>query len=362
MHIESLGVNCFRNISSLQVEFATDVNILAGDNGSGKTNLLEAIHVLCLGRSQRGAGDQVLLKHDSEVYRLQGRLAGDAESFEVTTAYQRGGRKKLTIDGLPAKLSELYNCAGVVSSGPEDSAILAGSPSQRRAFLDIYISQLTVSYLADLSDYQRAVAQKNAALKAERDATPFDPILIELGSRIMMQRSLFIAGLAEIAGRYYEKLAGGERLQIQYRPSVGFDREDPDLASIAAVMEARLYDMQGREEAMQAAVVGPHRDDIYFAVADLPVRSHGSQGQWRSVAIALKLAVYQLFRERRGEAPILLLDEVFAELDPNRSAALIDAFGEFGQLFLTTALMPPERLKKQGRSYWVEAGMLVKDR
>jgi DNA replication and repair protein RecF len=361
MHIKSLAVNCFRNLSSLQIEFTEGVNIFGGDNGSGKTNLLEAIHVLCLGRSQRGAGDQVLLKQDSDFYRLQGQLASDDALFEVTTAYQQGGRKKLTIDGLTARLSELYNRVGVVSAGPEDSAIVAGSPSQRRTFMDIYISQLTVRYLSDLSDYQRALMQKNAALKAERDTSPFDSILVSLGSRIMLQRSQFLSRLGELAGLYHQRLSGGEHLAALYRPSVDFDQQQADLADIAACMEVKLIEMQRREEAMQTAVVGPHRDDIYFAVNNLPARSHGSQGQWRSVSIALKLAVYQLLKERREQTPILLLDEVFAELDAKRAAALIGAFSEFGQLFLTTALAPPEQLKRQGNSYRMQNGTLAVD-
>jgi len=361
MYIESLGVKSFRNITSLQIEFTDGVNILVGDNGSGKTNLLEAIHVLCLGRSQRGAKDQVLINQDSDLYRLEGRLSTDDGSFEIATACQRGGRKRITIDGLSARLSELYEHAGVVSSGPEDSAIVAGAPSRRRNFLDIYISQLTAGYLGSLADYQRSLAQKNAALKIDGNTGPFDAILIETGSRIMRQRSRFVAGLAELAGNYYEQLAGGERLSMRYQPSVEFDQEQGDLERIAECFDNCLQKQKAREAAAQMALVGPHRDDLEFAIENLPARSHGSQGQWRSVAVALKLAVYQLLKERRGQSPILLLDEVFAELDRKRSSALIDAFGELGQLFLTTALTPPDSLLQQGYRFRMEAGRLAQE-
>ena len=361
MHIKSLSVNGFRNLSLLNIEFTAGVNIFVGDNGSGKTNLLEAIHVLCLGRSQRGAGDQVLLNNHSDVYRLEGQLTGINGSSDIAAGYQRGGRKKLTIDGLSARLSELYDRISIASSGPEDTAIISGSPSQRRTFLDIYISQLTRTYLSNLSDYQRALAQKNAALKTERDASPFDSILVELGSRIMNERCSFLSRLGSVAGRHYEKLSGGEELTIQYRSSVNFDQNQHDLKDIAASMETRLMEMQQRERVMKTAVVGPHRDDIYFAIGGLPARSHGSQGQWRSVAIALKLAVYRLLKERREQTPILLLDEVFAELDRKRATALIEAFSDFGQLFLTTALTPPELLKQQGRIFRIAGGAIAVD-
>ncbi len=361
MHIKSLSVNGFRNLSLLNIEFTAGVNIFVGDNGSGKTNLLEAIHVLCLGRSQRGAGAQVLLNSHSDVYRLEGQLTSDNGAFNIAAGYQHGGRKKLTIDGLSARLSELYDRISIASSGPEDTAIISGSPSQRRTFLDIYISQLTRTYLSNLSNYQRALAQKNAALKAEGDATPFDSILVEMGSRIMEERCSFLSRLGLTAGRYYEKLSGGEELIIQYRPSVSFDQDQHDLNDIAASMEIRLREMQHRERVVKTAILGPHRDDIDFAIGGLPARSHGSQGQWRSAAIALKLAVYRLLKEHREQTPILLLDEVFAELDQKRATALIEAFSDFGQLFLTTALTAPELLKQRGRIFTVVDGTIAVD-
>lgn len=356
MQIKSLSAVGFRNLNSIHAEFSGGVNILSGDNGSGKTNLLEAIHTLCLGRSQRGAGDQVLLGQGSDVYRLQGELVSENEICEVTAAYQRGGRKKLTIDGLQARLSELYERFNVVSAGPEDNAVVAGSPSVRRSFLDIHLSQLSTSYLSDLSDYQRALAQKNAALKTERDSSPFDAIMVAVGSRIMHARAKFITNLNQSAGEMYFRLSSSEELGIEYRPSVVFDQLESNAESIASSMETRIEQMHRRETALQTALVGPHRDDIQFDLANLPARSHGSQGQWRSIAIALKLAVFHILKERRGQTPILLLDEVFAELDAKRCHALIDAFGNLGQLFLTTAVAPPEALMKDSRTFHIVAG------
>ena len=356
MQIKSLSVVGFRNFSSIQVKFGDEVNILSGDNGSGKTNLLEAIHTLCLGRSQRGASDQVLLCQESDVYRLRGELSNEDEVCDVTAAYQRGGRKKLTIDGLSARLSELYERFSVVSAGPEDNAVVAGSPSVRRSFLDIHLSQLSSSYLADLSDYQRALTQKNAALKTERESSPFDAIMVSVGSRIMLARAKFISDVNKLTGEFYYKLSSGEVLGIEYRPTFSFDQLELDIEAIASSMETRLGEMRRRETILKAALVGPHRDDIYFGLANLPVRSHGSQGQWRSIAIALKLAVFHLLKERRGQTPILLLDEVFAELDAKRCHALIDAFGDLGQLFLTTAVSAPESLLRNSCNFEIVAG------
>lgn len=360
MQLKSLSAVGFRNFASIQAEFCDGVNIISGDNGSGKTNLLEAVHTLCLGRSQRGAGDQVLLGQGLDVYRLQGELSNEKEICEVTAAYQRGGRKKLTIDGLSARLSELYERFSVVSAGPEDNAVVSGSPSVRRSFLDIHLSQFNLNYLTNLSDYQRALAQKNAALKAERDSSPFDAIMVAVGSHIMHARAKFVADINQSAGEFYHKFSSGKELEIEYRPSVSFDQLQSDTKAIASNMEIRIEQMRRRETALQTALVGPHRDDIQFDLGDLPARSHGSQGEWRSIAIALKLAIFHILKERRGQTPILLLDEVFAELDAKRCRALIEAFGDLGQLFLTTAVAAPEALMQDSRSFHIVAGELEK--
>jgi DNA replication and repair protein RecF len=297
-----------------------------------------------------------MLGQESEVYRLQGELVNENEVCDVTAAYQKGGRKKLTIDGLSARLSELYEHFCVVSAGPEDNAVVSGSPSVRRSFLDIHLSQLGSRYLSYLSDYQRALAQKNAALKAELDSSPFDTIMVAVGSRIIHARTKFVIDANKLAGEFYNKLSSSEALRIEYRPSVTFDQSQAEIETIASNMEARMQEMHRRETAMQTALVGPHRDDIYFGLDDLPARSHGSQGQWRSIAIALKLAMFHMLKERRGQTPILLLDEVFAELDAKRCSALIEAFGGLGQLFLTTAVAAPESLRQNSHNFEISAG------
>ncbi len=360
MQINSLSTVGFRNLRSVRLKFSEGVNILSGKNGSGKTNILEAIHTLCLGRSQRGAGDQVMVCRDADLYRLEGELVTDREQLTVTAAYQRGGRKKLTIDGLTSRLAELYERFSVVSAGPEDNAVVAGSPSVRRTFLDIHLSQLSATYLSHLGDYQRALAQKNAALKAERDGEPFEEIMISSGSRIISERAGFVHDLSVRGGAFYQKLSSREQLSIEYRPSVPVEGDGSDIESIARNMQKKLEEQHHRERILQTSLVGPHRDEVYLGLDDLPARSHGSQGQWRSIAIALKLAVFHLLKQRRGTPPLLLLDEVFAELDESRSDALIDAFGELGQLFLTTAVQPPVSLIEKSCHFEVADGEVTR--
>ncbi len=361
MPIVSLAITNFRNLIEGRVAFGPRVNVFYGANGSGKTNLLEAIFTVCLGRSQRGALDAVLVRETAEHYRLEGTLDTPAGRRTVAVAYQRGGRKRITIDSAPARASELFELHNLVAAGPEDSEILSGPPSTRRLFLDLYLSQLTATYLADLTDYQKALAQKNAALKKEMDPSPFDPLLVSLGTKIMLRRAVFLRELAVRAGRAYERISGGEKLLVEYAPRVTFNVAESDERAVVAVFEAALAKNADRERAAQICLVGPHRDEINFTICDFPARTHGSQGQWRAAAVALKLAVYEILRAKHGEPPLLLLDEIFAELDPDRTARLVESFGDVGQLFLTTAVEPPDMLMAEARRFRVSGGGVAEE-
>jgi DNA replication and repair protein RecF len=358
MRIETIDIANFRNIETLSAEFSEGVNILYGLNGSGKTNLLEAIFVLCLGRSQRGAGDAIMVRGGEAVYRLEGVLSNGDERRQQAVAYQRGGRKKITLDSVAVRMSELYDGFSIVSIGPEDSAILSGAPAVRRGFLDIYLSQQSGRYLSNLSDYARALAQKNAALKAETDATMFDELLIKYGSEVVRARHEFLKAAEPLIRKYYHDISGGGELAMQYVPSVGTLPETPSPGEVEAVFEQRLALTATREAHARLALVGPHRDDIGFVIENNPARTHASQGEWRTAAIALKLAAYSLMRKKLACSPVLLLDEIFAELDQERTTYLINLFDDFGQLFLTTAGEPPESLRQNGGRYRIAQGEL----
>lgn len=358
MTITRLDLTYFRNFDSLAVDFAPGVNIFYGNNGSGKTNLLEALFVFMLGRSQRGAPDSVLTKHDQPFYRLEGKLDDGSRRPELALAYERGGRKRITLDGVAIRLTELYRHFCAVAAGPEDTAILTAAPSTRRQFLDMYLSQYSVKYLADLADYQKALAQKNAALKNNMDPTPFDVIVASVGARVMTARRAFLSDVAVHAGTHYAQIADGETMTVTYRPSVGLGDDDLDTDAIERRIVATLERYRDRERAMNVALVGPHRDDIHFEIGGYPARTHGSQGQLRTAAIALKLAVYHILKERRNQPPILLLDEIFAELDDTRTMGLVRAFDSFTQLFLTTAVTPPDDLAANSRNFRIRNGAI----
>ncbi len=356
MHIGSLKLTDFRNFGPLELEFGDRVNIFYGDNGSGKTNLLEAMFVLCLGRSQRGANEVLMVRDGSDVYRIEGEVIEQGEEHTVAVAYQAGGRKKITIDQVPIRIADLYERYCAVSAGPEDTEILNGAPSVRRTFLDIYLSQFSRTYLTQLIDYQRVLAQKNAALRNETTADPFNELLIPIGAAITLARAKFIGEIAPPAAGHYADISGGGLFEMRYKASASSSLEDADLEQIKYDFGRKLQSYAQREGVMRTSLVGPHRDDLIFEIGPYPARTHASQGELRTGAIALKLAVYRLLAERRQTRPLLLLDEIFAELDEKRTLGLVDAFADFGQLFLTTAQEPPEPLRDQSRSFEISEG------
>jgi len=363
MLVKSIELNFFRNIGTTRNEFADGVNIFYGKNGAGKTNLLEAIFVLLLARSPRGVTDTVMLRENADYYRLEGKIDISGSTHEVAVAYQPGGRKKITIDKITARASELFETCAAVSTSPEDIELLSGPPSKRREFVNVYLSQASKKYIADLIDYQKVIAQKNAFLKQDnnRGETPYDDLLIKHGAIIMQARKTFLDAVAASASENYDKISNGQAFALTYRPSVAIENDDWSADTVETAFAEKLRRYRERERIMQSSMVGPHRDEIEFYIRDLPARSHGSQGELRTAAVSLKLAVFEYLKKIRRVKPVLLLDEIFAELDPGRKEMLVELFGEFGQIFLTTASEIPETLTVGSRRFKIENGAVFPD-
>lgn len=361
MQVKNVKIISFRNFKSAETEFSAGVNIFYGENGSGKTNLLEALFVLLLARSPRGAKDAVMLKEGTDVFRLEGTVTAAGRDHQVAVAYLDGGRKKITLNKSSIRTAELYEHFAVVSAAPDDSEILSGAPARRRDFINIYLAQASLKYLALLIDYQKALEQKRSFLrqKSSEKETPYDDLLVRYGSQMTLERTRFIQTLNETAARHYVKISDGQKLQMLYAPSVPIPDGSSSLEKIEQSFRARLAKYRERERVLETSLVGPHRDEIEFSINDYPARTHSSQGELRTAAIALKLAVFEYLKKYREEPPLLLLDEIFAELDSGRRDRLIESFGQFGQLFLTTAAEIPDRLARQARRFHIEKGVVI---
>jgi DNA replication and repair protein RecF len=361
MVVKSINLDSFRNLDSAHLDFDKNINIFCGKNGSGKTNLLEAIFVLLLSRSTRGAAHANMINDKSDYYRLEGIIEDADNQIKLESAYQKNGRKKIVINGATSRAGDLYELCSAVSASPPDIEILSGSPSRRREFINIYLSQASMTYLGNLTDYQKALAQKNAFLRMNNDSlgTPYNDLLVKYGSVITQNRAEFLSEIGGLAEGYYRNIANGQSLKINYKPSVTGNSELSDIKFIESEFRKKLDDSLRREAILQTAVVGPHRDEIEISINDFPARTHGSQGELRSAALSLKLAVLEYLTSIRKTLPVLLLDEIFAELDSERFRLLAGLFERFGQIFLTTAREIPETLIDRARIFNIENGTVT---
>lgn len=360
MIVESINISNFRNYSSIHVEFSPGINILFGDNSSGKTNMLEAVFVLCLGRSHRHVSEAVLIKQGNEFYRIEGLILNNGQINNVAVASQKGGKRKITLDKEPLKNVELFKRFCVVTAGPEDSEIISGPPSLRRGFIDIYLSQISIKYISILTEYKKILAQKNAALKRGINPTPFNELLIKSGAWIIKTRQEFLEDIKIKSTEHYENISQGGSFNLEYKPSISIEQGVTSIVEIKAAFEQSINRIHKRERILETSLVGPHRDEVLFTINSFPARNYGSQGEWRTAALSLKLAIYSLIKEKRKTNPVLLLDEVFAELDTKRTKALLKTLKSVEQLFLTTALEPPMFVDKKCTSYNIKNGNIVK--
>lgn len=343
MHLRGLSLINFRNYRILSLVCDERANLFLGSNGQGKTNLLEAIYYLCVARSCREALDKELVTVGGGSFLIKGTgISSHGREIELEIRYATATGKKVSINQQPQRsLSDLFGSMTAVMMSPDDRQMIQGAPSFRRRFLDIAIAQTSPIYLATLQDYRRVVRQRNEALRhlvarPQRlpDLDAWNTQLIQLGSRIMRKRGAVVVQLnAEVQALHRQISSAAEELSMQYTPSFSSETEDCLEEAFAHAL-ARSAD---EERAKGITVVGPHRDDVALCINGLPLSPYGSQGQQKTAATAMKLAEARFLWQQADTPPLLLLDDVFAELDATRTARLIELLPAFGQVFLTAA-------------------------
>lgn len=365
MRIQKIHLTNFRNFEDEWVEFGPRRNLVLGSNAQGKTNLLEAIHILGVGRSHRDRKDANLVKFEEDFYRIEGVFdhIGVRTVIEVSNSAER---KRLRLNGKDIKPAELIGLVGVVISSPDDINLIKGSPGLRRTFLDMAISQSSREYLGNLQHYVRALAQRNKLLKAcqERrmraaDATAWDRRLIEAGARVVKGRIKYLSEIAPEVGRNFDFMAGvGERpvaepagetspvdagvesagsVSLPYQPK-GYSIGDGD---VEERLEAAIEAHREVEMIRGYSLCGPHVDDFRFLAGGRDIRQFGSEGEQRTSVLALRCAEVSAMQRRTGRFPVVLLDDVFAELDEARSTALTALISGFDQILLTSSRLIP---------------------
>ena len=354
MVLRSLHVRSFRAHAETQVDFAPAVNLLHGPNGAGKTNLLEAIHYLCLSKSFIASQDTYVLRKGSPFFEVEGLFASERRSeLRVRLVFVPKEGKRIFINGAPLeRLADIVGQLPVVVFSPEDQALTAGGPDERRRFLNNIMSQARPVYLDDLMKYRRTLRQRNELLtqyrKAPHRAQPsvlasWDAELVTLGTRVVTARLRFLQEFIGFLQEAYQRIeAVAEKPTITY-DTIGKIKLQADEETVAQVYWQQLERVARRERALGRTLIGPHRDELVFRLDDFEVRRYASQGQHRTFGMALKLAQYFYLHDRLEEAPIFLLDDVFDTLDERRTQAFLDLLqtDTIGQSIITAAQRYP---------------------
>ncbi|HLU88363.1 MAG TPA: DNA replication and repair protein RecF [Cyclobacteriaceae bacterium] len=342
MHLKNIHLTQFKNFSSVQIALSPEINCFLGNNGSGKTNLLDAVHYLCLTKSAVNAIDLQNIMHGHSFFAIKGEFQKKAKSVEIKCIVEAGKKKQLINNGKAYdKMSEHVGELPVVLIGPDDTQLIKGGSEERRKFFDGMLAQLDRQYLENLIRYQHFWKQRNALIKkfAETDRVdtillePYNEELIHLSQAIARKRAEFLESYAPLLVRHYVEISGiQEDVRIRY-----------ETHCLEQNFPGRFRSSLKKDLFLKRTSLGTHKDDFVFDIAGYPLKRFGSQGQQKSFLIALKLAQFHTLKDQKQTVPILLLDDIFDKLDDQRIKNLVAlvARKEFGQLFITDAR--PER-------------------
>ncbi len=349
LYLTHLSLRHFRNYGEQQIDFAAPKTILVGENAQGKSNLLEAVELLATLKSHRTSRDRDLVQQDQPVAQITASVRRDLGIADLSLVLRQAGRRTAILNGEKLRRQlDFLGALNAVQFSSLDLDLVRGGPGGRRDWLDTLLIQLEPIYAHILSQYNQVLKQRNALIKKsfgddrrtapQLDAAEFalwDAQLAALGTRVIRRRARAIARLAPIAHQWHQAISGQrEDLRIHYQPNVPMAEDDPQV--IQASFLEKIKQRAIAEQHQRTTLVGPHRDDIEFAINDTPSRQYGSQGQQRTLVLALKLAELHLIDEVVGEPPLLLLDDVLAELDLNRQNQLLDAIQDRFQTIITT--------------------------
>jgi DNA replication and repair protein RecF len=333
MHLARLEMTNFKNYEEVALEFSPGFNCFVGNNGVGKTNILDAIHYLSLTKSFFNSSDTLSIRHGEDYFMIRGTFVTDENSDELYCAFQKQKQKIFRLNGKDyQRMSDHVGKYPVVMLSPADSTLITGSSEERRRYLNLIISQYDPAYLEAHMRYNKALMQRNKVLRAGGTANSglleiYDEQMAPEAELIHRSRRTLTENLLPLFRSYYEMISGGaEKVSIRYRSHLG-----------SGDYMQQLADSRERDFALQYTTAGIHRDDLVFEIEGHSARISASQGQQKSFIVALKLAKFGLISKMNGFAPALLLDDIFDKFDQNRVEEIIRLVGsgEFGQVFIT---------------------------
>ncbi|MBT9148951.1 MAG: DNA replication/repair protein RecF [Dehalococcoidia bacterium] len=361
MYLQHLSLTNFRNYVRLELDLPPHVSVFQGANAQGKSNLLESICFLATIRFSRTVAERELINWEAAGEKLPfARLSANIQKAErkaqleiilrPRSAMHHQGtlatiQKHIRVNGVARRAVDLIGQLNMVMFSPRDIDLIGGEPATRRRYLDITNSQVDPQYLRASQRYNKVLSQRNHLLRriAACQSRPnellfWDQELVKAGAYIILQRQRTIAELNDLANPMHDQLSGGqEKLTLQYRPSI--DKEGLEMGALPEVEQAFnrvLGAARQRELARGLSLIGPHRDDLGFLVNEMDMGTYGSRGQQRTIALSLKLSEARFMLMRTGEWPVLLLDDVLSELDPERRQHLLEAISSYRQVLITT--------------------------
>lgn len=363
MYLKRLGLTKFRNFLRQDIEPSLFFNIITGKNAQGKTNILEAIYLCCTGKSFRTIKEKEIINWDSDFSKVYCLFETSGREIEVQ-ALLTPGQKKVLVNGALVRGYPL-EWPGVVLFTPGDLVIVKGSPQERRRFLDSEIGPFNSQYAFYLNRYQRVINQRNNLLREIRDKRleneslqVWNEQICQYGAKIIYARLMLLKKFSLIVQNLYSELTGGiEKIDIRYLSSLKINHFSTE-QEIYNQFNDELTSVKQKEIERAQSLIGPHRDDLAFFIDGKDARIYGSQGQQRTVILALKIAQIKMWHIEIGEYPILLLDDVLFELDNIRQNALFDKVGDAIQVFITSTKLANINIDKGYNFFTVNKGSI----
>lgn len=364
MYIKDIKIVNFRNYDRLSLTFEKGINIIYGNNGQGKTNLLESLFVLAMTKSHRSYIDTNLIKNGKTNLKITGNIYIHKIKTKMEIIIDQKD-KILKIDNQAIQKSNNYiSKMNIIIFYPDDLDLIKGSPNIRRRYLNLEISQLDSQYITVLNDYSKLLKMRNDYLKKESfNQTYFDILtnyLIDKSVIIYKMRKKFVDKLNENAEKIFFNLTGISNFKIQYRPSVLTNSFEKD--QLKKSLEEQFQKNRKKELKYKITLLGPHRDDLEFYMGDKNMKCYGSQGQQRMSILSLKLAEIEIFKKYSNEYPILLLDDVFSELDKKKKNCLLKYLSDDLQTIITTTDLNQiqKKILKKSKLIEIENGIIRK--
>ena len=365
MRINRLSLTDWRNYESADIEFGAGANVLAGSNGQGKTNLVEAIGFLTTLGSHRVSGDAALVRAGAESAVIRATVLAEEREVLAEVLINKVGANRAQLNRSAVRPREITRNVSSVLFAPEDLAIVRGEPSARRRFVDELLVQRTPRLAGAVADYEKALRQRNGLLRSSRgmvDAESlavWDERLVATGSELLDARTALLVDLEPIVAEQYAVVAGDDqRVTIEAQRTI--DEETDEGATTVERFTAALARVRRREIERGITLVGPHRDDVLLTVNALPARGYASHGESWSLALALRLGAVELLRHSLPTGdPIVILDDVFAELDERRRIRLADRVSRYEQVLVTAAVEADIPPALAGRVTRIRAGHVL---